>query len=99
MTGRNDHDIILRPIVTEKSNGLMAHSTYTFEVLPNANKIEIRQAVERIFKVKVVKVHTLNVHPKPKRMGVFLGRSRSWKKALVTLAEGQRIEFFEGANA
>ncbi len=99
MIGRNDHDIIIRPIVTEKSNALMEHGTYTFEVLPDANKIEIRKAVERVFKVKVSKVHTMNVHPKPKRMGVFLGKSRSWKKALVTLAEGQRIEFFEGANA
>ena len=97
MIGRSDHDIIIRPIVTEKSNALMEHGTYTFEVLPDAN--EIRKAVERVFKVKVSKVHTMNVHPKPKRMGVFLGQSRSWKKALVTLVEGQRIEFFEGANA
>ena len=59
----------------------------------------IRQAVEEVFKVKVVKVSTIYVRPKPKRMGAFLGKSRSWKKAVVTVAAGERIEFFEGANA
>lgn len=92
------HDIIVRPVITEKSSRMMEHNQYTFEVLPKANKVEIRKAVEEVFKVKVEKVRTIKVHSKPKRMGVFLGRSRSWKKAIVTLAPGERIEFFEGAT-
>lgn len=92
------HDIILRPIITEKSSRMMALNKYTFEVLRAANKIEIRKAVEEVFKVKVSSVHTVNVHSKPKRMGRFLGRSRAWKKAIVTLIAGQRIEFFDGAG-
>ncbi|MBL3593168.1 MAG: 50S ribosomal protein L23 [Synergistaceae bacterium] len=93
------HDIIVRPIITEKSNRMMEHNKYSFEVLPQANKIEIRKAVEDVFKVKVLKVNTIKVRSKPKRLGAFLGRTRSWKKAIVTLASGERIEFFEGANA
>lgn len=92
------HDIIIRPIITEKSSGLIELNKYTFEVHKSANKIQIRNAVEQIFKVKVLSVNTMNVHPKPKRMGAFLGKTRSWKKAIVALAEGQRIEFFEGAS-
>ncbi len=93
------HDIIIRPVVTEKSSSLMEMNKYTFEVHPKANKIEIRKAVEVVFKVKVKSVHTMKVHSKPKRMGAFLGRTRSWKKAIITLAEGERIQFFEGAGA
>lgn len=92
------HDIIIRPIITEKSSSLIALNKYTFEVHRSANKIQIRQAVEQIFKVKVLSVNTMNVSSKPKRMGAFLGKTRSWKKAVVALAEGQRIEFFEGAS-
>ena len=92
------HDIIIRPIVTEKSSSLMEHNKYTFEVHKSANKIQIRQAVEQIFKVKVLSVNTINIKGKPKRMGASLGKSRSWKKAIVALPEGQRIEFFEGAS-
>jgi large subunit ribosomal protein L23 len=92
------HDIILRPVITEKSNSLMEHNKYTFEVHKDANKIQIRQAVEQIFKVKVMSVNTMNVSSKPKRRGVLAGRTRSWKKAIVALPEGQRIEFFEGAS-
>jgi large subunit ribosomal protein L23 len=76
----------------------MEHNKYTFEVHPGANKGEIKKAVEKTFKVKVVKVHTIKVNSKPKRLGVHVGRSRSWKKAVVTLAPGERIEFFEGAS-
>ncbi|EHM09741.1 ribosomal protein L23 [Thermanaerovibrio velox DSM 12556] len=93
------HDIILRPVITEKSSRLMEHNQYTFEVHRGANKIQVRKAVEEIFKVKVVRVNTINVKSKPKRLGAYLGRSRSWKKAIVTLAPGERIEFFEGAGA
>jgi large subunit ribosomal protein L23 len=93
------HDILVRPIITEKTSRLMELGQYTFEVLPKANKIEVRKAVEEVFKVKVVRVNTIQVRSKPKRMGAFLGRSRTWKKAVVTLAEGQKIAFFEGASA
>jgi large subunit ribosomal protein L23 len=77
---------------------MMALNKYTFEVLKGANKIEIRHAVEEVFKVKVSSVHTINVRSKPKKMGRFIGRSRAWKKAIVTLIAGQRIEFFDGAG-
>jgi len=92
------HDIIIRPIITEKSSALVELNKYTFEVHKSANKIQIRQAIEHIFKVKVLSVNTMNVSSKPKRMGAFMGKTRSWKKAIVALAEGQRIEFFEGAS-
>jgi large subunit ribosomal protein L23 len=92
------HDIIIRPIITEKSSRMMEDNWYTFEVHSMANKIQIRKAVEEIFKVKVEKVNTMNMKPKPKRYGIFRGKTRSWKKAMVSLAAGQRIEFFEGAN-
>jgi large subunit ribosomal protein L23 len=92
-------DIILRPVITEKSSRLMEQNKYTFEIDPRANKIEVRDAVSALFKVKVVKVSTIYVRPKPKRMGAFQGKSRAWKKAIVTVAAGERIEFFEGANA
>ncbi len=92
-------DIIIRPIITEKTSRLMEDGKYTFEVHPKANKSQIKEAVERIFKVKVTKVNTINVRPKPRRMGRFMGRTKSWKKAIVTLAPGERIEFFEGAGA
>ena len=92
------YDIIVRPIITEKSNSLMELNKYTFEVHRRANKIQIRHAVEEIFKVKVQGVNTMNVKGKPKRMGAFWGRTRSWKKAIVALSAGERIEFFEGAS-
>jgi large subunit ribosomal protein L23 len=99
MTMDSQYDIILRPLVTEKTNRMMAMGKYTFVVRPDANKIQVRKAVEAVFKVKVVKVCTINVQGKPKRMGRFLGRTASWKKAIVTLAPGSRIEFFEGVGA
>jgi large subunit ribosomal protein L23 len=77
---------------------MMSQNKYSFEVLRDANKIEIRHAVEEVFKVKVASVRTISVHSKPKRMGRFIGRSRAWKKAIVTLLPGQRIEFFDGAG-
>ena len=92
------HDIIIKPVITEKSSALVEHNKYTFEVHRSANKIQIRQAIEQIFKVKVLSVNTMNVPSKPKRMGAFVGKTRSWKKAIVALPEGQRIEFFEGAS-
>ncbi len=92
------HDIIIRPIITEKSSRLMEMNKYTFEVHPSANKIQIRKAIEEIFKVKVLSVHVLSMKGKPKRMGMFQGKTKSWKKAIVSLADGERIEFFEGAS-
>lgn len=92
------HDIIIRPIITEKSSRLMEMNKYTFEVHPSANKIQVRSAIEEIFKVKVLGVNVLFMQGKPKRQGVFQGKTRSWKKAVVSLAEGERIEFFEGAS-
>ena len=91
------YDIIKRPIITEQSMEQTEMKRYTFEVAKDANKVEIRQAIEAIFKVKVVKVNTLNVKPKPKRVRYQLGKTRTWKKAMVTLTEDSKtIEFFEG---
>ena len=92
------HDIIIRPVITEKSSALMELNKHTFEVRRDVNKIQIRNAVEEAFKVKVLSVNTINVKSKPKRMGASIGRTRSWKKAIVSLPQGQRIEFFEGAS-
>ena len=87
-------DIILTPVITERSVDDMAESKYTFKVAKDANKVEIRQAIEAIFDVTVVKVNTLNVKPKPKRVRYQLGKTRTWKKAMVTLKEGDTIELF-----
>ena len=88
---------IIRPIVTEHSYDQMENNVYTFEVAKDSNKVEIRQAIEAIFNVSVVKVNTLNVKPKPKRVRYQVGQTRTWKKAMVTLKEGDTIELF-GAN-
>ena len=87
-------EIIIRPIITEHSYDVMANNVYTFEVHKDANKVEIAKAVEEIFKVKVVKVNTLNVKAKPKRVRQQPGFTRTWKKAMVTVAEGDTIELF-----
>ncbi|MBO4948029.1 MAG: 50S ribosomal protein L23 [Peptococcaceae bacterium] len=89
-------DIIIRPVVTEKSIGLMENNKYVFKVALSANKIEIKKAVEEIFKVKVVDVNTVRVKGKEKRMGRSVGRTSDYKKAIVQLAEGDSIEIFEG---
>jgi len=89
--------LIRRPLITEKSTRLKeASNTICFEVDRAANKIEIRKAVERLFGVKVTSVRVANRQGKWKRMGRFLGQRKNWKKAYVQLAEGQKIEFFEG---
>ena len=87
-------EIIIRPIISERSYDVMENNVYTFEVHKRANKIEITKAVESIFNVKVVKVNTLNVKPKPKRQRYKTGKTRAWKKAMVTLQEGDTIEIF-----
>jgi len=90
-------DLIKRPLITEKTTKLMEQNKYCFLVDPAANKTQIRQAVETVFKVKVKSVNTLNVLGKLKRMGKYTpGRRPSWKRAIVTLEPGSRIEFFEG---
>ncbi len=89
--------LIRRPLITEKSTKLKdASNTICFEVDRAANKIEIRKAVEKLFGVKVTSVRVANRQGKWKRMGRFLGQRKNWKKAYVQLAEGQKIEFFEG---
>ncbi len=91
---KEPREVIIRPVITEHSYDLMEHNTYTFEVAKDSNKVEIAQAIEAIFNVKVVKVNTLNVKPKPKRVRYHAGKTRTWKKAMVTLKEGDTIEIF-----
>jgi large subunit ribosomal protein L23 len=86
--------VILRPIISERSYDLINDNRYTFEVAKKANKIEIRDAVESIFDVHVLSVNTMSVKGKPKRVRYAKGYTRSWKKAIVTLAAGETIEAF-----
>jgi large subunit ribosomal protein L23 len=89
--------VIKRPLVTEKSTiARDDQNIVTFAVDPRANKHEIRAAVEALFDVKVAEVHTIRMPRKTRRVGKFMGRRAEWKKAMVRLAEGQAIEFFEG---
>ena len=92
------HDIIIRPIITEKSMAGAPFKKYTFEVAKDANKLEIKEAVEKVFPgVKVQKVNTMHVRGQLRRQGRYQGYTRSWKKALVTLKEDSKtIDFFEG---
>ncbi len=89
------YDVIKRPIITEKSAALTEKSIYTFEVLIDANKVEIKKAVEEIFNVKVKHVRTVSVHRKAKRMQRYEGFKSAYKKAIVTLEAGQTIAAFE----
>ena len=94
--GKNPRDIILKPVVTEKSSILMDEGKYTFEVAVDAGKIEIKKAVEEIFGDKVAKVNTIKLPGKWKRMGVHVGKRPDIKKAVVTLtADSKKIEIFE----
>ena len=92
----NLRDVLIRPLITEKSNTGMQDNKFTFIVPLNANKVEIRQAVETVFKVKVLDVNTVRVMGKIKRMGKYSGKRPDYKKAIVKIAPGQQIEFFEG---
>ena len=85
------HDIIRKPVITEKSQNALNQGKYTFKVDPKANKIEIKQAIEKIFNVKVTSIRTINVAPKKRRVGRYTGLTNRSKKAIVTLAEGQTI--------
>ena len=92
------YDIIKRPVITEKTSiQKEVFNQFTFEVDRRANRVEIKKAVEDIFNVKVAQVKTIQVKGKTKRRGWILGKRRDWKKAIVTLMPGERIDFFEGA--
>ncbi|MFN8150974.1 MAG: 50S ribosomal protein L23 [Solirubrobacterales bacterium] len=90
--------IIVEPVVSEKSYALMSEGKYTFRVNDRAHKTQISHAVEEIFNVEVVSVRTSRVRSKPKRRGLHRGKTRAWKKAIVELAPGNEIELFEGAT-
>ena len=91
------YDIIIKPIITEQSMEATEEKKYVFQVATDANKIEIKKAIEEIFGVKVEKVNTIRMDGKEKRMGVHIGRRANWKKAMVKLtADSKTIEFFEG---
>jgi large subunit ribosomal protein L23 len=93
----NPSQVIIRPVVSEKSYVLAANDKYTFRVHPDAHKTQIRQAIEELFEgVKVVEVRTASVKSKPKRRGLTAGRSRSWKKAIVQVRPGDTIPIFQG---
>jgi large subunit ribosomal protein L23 len=90
------YDVLKKPLITEKSTSLLQENKYTFEVDPRANKTEIKQAVQSIFKVKVEKVNTMRVKGKTKRVRNIPGKTPDRKKAIVTLRKGDKIEIFEG---
>ncbi|MBE6540265.1 MAG: 50S ribosomal protein L23 [Ruminococcaceae bacterium] len=93
---KSAYDIIIKPVITEASNEDMQNRKYTFKVATDANKVEIKNAVEKIFGVKVDKVTTISVKGKEKRMGYNSGKTAAWKKAIVKLApESKTIEFFD----
>jgi len=88
--------VIIRPVISEKSYVLSAAGKYTFRVHPDAHRTQIRQAAEALFGVHVLDVHTVNVKPKPKRRGQTAGRTRAWKKAIVRVRAGESIPVFQG---
>ena len=93
---KDPRDVLLRPVVSEKSYGLLDEQKYTFEVAPDANKTEIKLAVEKVFDVKVTSVNTLNRPGKTRRTRTGTGRRKDTKRAIVSLAEGHRIDIFGG---
>ncbi|MFQ5839793.1 MAG: 50S ribosomal protein L23 [Candidatus Methylomirabilales bacterium] len=94
---RTPYRIVRRPVITERGTFLKEQNKYLFEVDRTANKLEIKHAVETMFNVRVVRVHTVTMKGKVKRLGRFMGRTPAWKKAIVTLKVGDAIEFFESA--
>lgn len=88
------YNVIIRPVITERAYDLMEEGKYTFEVAKKAPKEEIADAVEKLFNVHVLKVNTSNVKPKNKRVRYIEGKTRTWKKAIVTIAPGEQIEIF-----
>ena len=95
----NPRSVIIRPIVSEKSYALLTANKYTFRVHPDAHKTQIRQAVEEVFGVRVRDVRTMSVKSKPKRRGTTRGRTRTWKKAIVQVRQGETIPIFQGLGA
>jgi large subunit ribosomal protein L23 len=94
---KSSYDILLRPIITERSMESVSDKKYVFQVARDANKIEIRRAIEEIFNVSVLSVNTINMQGKEKRQGVHVGRRSAWKKAIIRLKDSSKtIEFFEG---
>ena len=91
--------VVIRPVVSEKSYVLATANKYVFRVHADAHKTQIRQAVEALFDVSVISVHTMSVKSKPKRRGMIRGRTRSWKKAIVQVAPGDSISIFQGLEA
>ncbi|MBN2253192.1 MAG: 50S ribosomal protein L23 [Kosmotogaceae bacterium] len=91
-------DVLLRPLITEKTVASGEMNKYIFEVHRDANKYTVKSAVEKLFNVKVEQVNIMNMKGKPKKRGVFVGKSRSWKKAIVTLVTGYRIKELEGQH-
>jgi large subunit ribosomal protein L23 len=92
------NEVLLAPVVSEKSYSLIADRKYSFRVHPRAHKTQVRQAVEELFDVKVERVNISQVKPKPKRRGLIRGTKPGWKKAIVQVREGDTIEIFEGAQ-
>ena len=91
-------EVLIRPVVSEKSYEQITQNKYTFKVHPDAHKTQVRQAVEELFDVKVLRVNIVKVQPKPKRRGLYKGLRPGWKKAVVQLKQGDSIEIFEGAQ-
>ena len=92
------NEVLLAPVVSEKSYSLIDDNKYSFRIHPDAHKTQVRQAVEELFDVKVLNVAIIKVQAKPKRRGVSKGIRPGWKKAIVQVAEGEKIEIFEGAQ-
>ncbi|NLD26645.1 MAG: 50S ribosomal protein L23 [Acholeplasmataceae bacterium] len=92
---KNPYDIIKRPLITEKATKLVDEGKYTFEVMPGVNKIEVKRAVEEVFKVNVVNVNIINVRKKERRVGKYEGFRPAARKAIVTLQKGQTLDVFE----
>ena len=92
------NEVLLAPVVSEKSYSLIGDNKYSFRIHPDAHKTQVRQAVEELFEVKVERVNIVKVQPKPKRRGMSKGIRPGWKKAIVQVREGETIEIFEGAQ-
>jgi large subunit ribosomal protein L23 len=95
-TTKTLHDVLIAPVWTEKTYGQIEDRVYTFKVASASHKTQVRQAVEEIWGVRVADVRIVNVKPKPKRRGIYRGERPGYKKAIVTLVEGQSIQLFEG---
>ena len=92
---KNAYEVIKRPLITEKSSKLVEERKYTFEVMQGANKIEVKNAIEALYPVKVMAVNIINVRKKPRKVGKYEGLRPAVRKAIVTLAEGQKLDVFE----